>query len=602
MAADGPNCGYCMLEFKNMVDPRRLPCGHIFCLGCLQGDFSAGGVNTKCNQCGELHSGLALNELPTAKEGEENSDTGEGKLPPIACSKNCENKAISFCEDCSVKMCEEHKKAHDNFLTDHKYVPFLEYRKFPEKYDRPMCNTHNKKLSLACETCDVVVCEECDLTSPCNQGGQHKFRSLAKSMKQFASDYSKLIASVSEQHSTFTKKQKETEAIFEELVVNYNLEEKLAAVDSVAEQQIAEIRRRAEVKKKEIREFPVKMDTEVTAYSEGLVKKEQQLDDLEKTLSKNLRELHIVENIRRNKGYRKSISSTQALETGNCGILRKMVVAPMGFSDIGVQFRPLLPSKLVKFFNGSSSNRKAQRVMFTDPGDILLCYNNQVELLDAHCKKTKFSVALSNVVSVWQHHEFIYVATSVSSYLECQRFYIDSPSQKGTQIFRFATDVWYSGQPMVIRKGEIIAIDNSSYHYQLRVYDLSGKHLRNVSVPRQSYEICSLPDGFVLLRDEQNYVRKYDISSSSAVEVWNSTTTASSISTDSVGLCYGTNYRYRDNQSISLYWPASKSGTAEIKELQTEEYNTSIPYIAVNKNVLAVIGQNSFVQLYYIEF
>ncbi|XP_067941024.1 uncharacterized protein [Watersipora subatra] len=343
------------------------------------------------------------------------------------------------------------------------------------------------------------------------------------------------------------------------------------------------------------------MDTEVTAYSEELVKKEQQLDDLEKTLSKNMRERHIVENIRRNKRCRKDISSAQALETGDCGILRKMVVAPMGFSDIGVQFRPLLPSKLVKFFNGSSFNRKAQRVMFTDEGDILLYHNNQVELLDAHCKKTKFSVAMSNVVSVLQHREFIYIATSVSKILECQRFCIDSPSKAGTQIFRFATDAWHSGQPIVIREGEIIAIDNSSYHYQLRVYDLSGKLLRNVSVPQKVNEICSLPDGFVLLSDDHSYIRKYDISSSSAVEVWNSTTTASCISTDSVGLCYGTDHQYYNNQSISLYWPASKSGTAEIKQLQTEEYN-SILYISVNKNVLAVIGQNKFVQLYYIEF
>ncbi|XP_067940516.1 transcription intermediary factor 1-beta-like [Watersipora subatra] len=150
MAAEGQNCGYCMLKLENMLDPRRLPCNHIFCFGCLQGDFTAGGVDTKCNQCGELHSGLALNELRIVEEGEENSDAGDGKFPPVACSKNCENKAISFCEDCSVKMCEENKK-------------------FPEKYDRPMCNSHNKGLSLVCETCDVVVCEEFDLTSPCNQ-------------------------------------------------------------------------------------------------------------------------------------------------------------------------------------------------------------------------------------------------------------------------------------------------------------------------------------------------------------------------------------------------------------------------------------------------
>ena len=59
-------------------------------------------------------------------------------------------------------------KAHDAFMKGHKYVPFAEYRRLPQKYDKPMCVSHNQPLSLTCEVCDVLVCDECDLTSPCN--------------------------------------------------------------------------------------------------------------------------------------------------------------------------------------------------------------------------------------------------------------------------------------------------------------------------------------------------------------------------------------------------------------------------------------------------
>ena len=69
-------------------------------------------------------------------------------------------------------------------------------------------------------------------------GAQHKFRSLAKSEKKFAKDYDELINQISKQHDEFTKKQKDTEVKFSDLVDEYNEEEKLKFVDLVAEQQV----------------------------------------------------------------------------------------------------------------------------------------------------------------------------------------------------------------------------------------------------------------------------------------------------------------------------------------------------------------------------
>ena len=69
-------------------------------------------------------------------------------------------------------------------------------------------------------------------------GVQHKFSSLTKSEKKFAKDYDELINQVSTQHDEFTKKQKDTEVKFSDLVDEYNEEEKLKFVDLVAEQQV----------------------------------------------------------------------------------------------------------------------------------------------------------------------------------------------------------------------------------------------------------------------------------------------------------------------------------------------------------------------------
>jgi len=34
------SCQFCMEKLENMVDPRELPCEHVFCLDCLKGDFA----------------------------------------------------------------------------------------------------------------------------------------------------------------------------------------------------------------------------------------------------------------------------------------------------------------------------------------------------------------------------------------------------------------------------------------------------------------------------------------------------------------------------------------------------------------------------------
>ena len=44
------SCGYCLERLPYMVDPRELPCSHIFCLPCLQADVTEVG-ELKCNIC-----------------------------------------------------------------------------------------------------------------------------------------------------------------------------------------------------------------------------------------------------------------------------------------------------------------------------------------------------------------------------------------------------------------------------------------------------------------------------------------------------------------------------------------------------------------------
>ena len=72
------------------------------------------------------------------------------------------------------------------------------------------------------------------------------------------------------------------------------------------------------------------MDKRVIAYCAQLREKEEELNDLQKSLSRQLREEHITKVVRQNKDNKKRLENARKLETDECDILREMVVAPTG--------------------------------------------------------------------------------------------------------------------------------------------------------------------------------------------------------------------------------------------------------------------------------
>jgi len=73
------------------------------------------------------------------------------------------------------------------------------------------------------------------------------------------------------------------------------------------------------------------MDKSVTSYTDELQMKEDQLGDLERSLSLAMRECHVTDIIKQNKANRKKIQQALAFTTGSCSILREMVLAPTGY-------------------------------------------------------------------------------------------------------------------------------------------------------------------------------------------------------------------------------------------------------------------------------
>ena len=47
---DSVECGYCLVRDVQLVDPRILPCNHVSCYPCLEGEFDTNQV-VRCGKC-----------------------------------------------------------------------------------------------------------------------------------------------------------------------------------------------------------------------------------------------------------------------------------------------------------------------------------------------------------------------------------------------------------------------------------------------------------------------------------------------------------------------------------------------------------------------
>ena len=61
---------------------------------------------------------------------------------------------------------------------------------------------------------------------------------MSKAEKKIKEDYNNYIKEVYEKNDVFCRKQKETQALFADLILCYNEEEKLKAIDQVGNQQV----------------------------------------------------------------------------------------------------------------------------------------------------------------------------------------------------------------------------------------------------------------------------------------------------------------------------------------------------------------------------
>jgi len=213
------NVTECAICAGDLADARVLPCGHTFCLKCIDkwNQSKTAGEKVSCAICRKdfeiLEGGTAalpqncfVEKLLEVKKLSATLSEGE-MFCDVCCDdkgksgKKVTKKATVYCVDCRRSMCEQCCGYHQKFRLPgvHKLVEINNeinidelLRKFPEN----ICDKHAEEtLKIYCFDCKAAVCMMCFVT--CSQES-HKCSDIKKVAEDLGKQMSSNTASLAD--------------------------------------------------------------------------------------------------------------------------------------------------------------------------------------------------------------------------------------------------------------------------------------------------------------------------------------------------------------------------------------------------------------------
>ena len=185
----------CPLCNKHYVDPRVLPCCHVYCLSCLSGLNADADTAMDCETCkatvcdqGTLESLPKPMVIKHLNQMHDRLAKLEGMEVQCEMCLDMEEKAVAFCQECENFICSSclsyHRKMKGKFL-GHKTFSMEELRShdgdatFPTaKPSVTTCSEHSEPFKFYCFDCCNVVCRDCIVI----EHADHHYELVSKSV------------------------------------------------------------------------------------------------------------------------------------------------------------------------------------------------------------------------------------------------------------------------------------------------------------------------------------------------------------------------------------------------------------------------------------
>ncbi|XP_038055949.1 tripartite motif-containing protein 45-like [Patiria miniata] len=271
-------CPICYTEYK---DPRMLDCSHSFCLKCLQELKLTQNKDDKNIVCPLCRKETAMTEagvdmLPGGSKDVNQQEQTEGQGLKVMCQVcDEENEAISRCMDCKHYLCQECQKAHNRMavlmMKDHKIVALTELDVESEEITEdtelkkvPKCFKHpDQDLCLYCNSCEVLICNEC--TNIDHKESIHSHISIDQAVSRCKQEVNESISKTEECIQRFISANPSSG--HSRFRLDRMLVKTYSQISQKAEKEIAKIRDKEKQLKTEARDIAIKRDTEF-AYAE----------------------------------------------------------------------------------------------------------------------------------------------------------------------------------------------------------------------------------------------------------------------------------------------------------------------------------------------
>ncbi|XP_076145239.1 zinc-binding protein A33-like [Alosa pseudoharengus] len=150
-------CSICLFVF---TDPVSTPCGHNFCMGCIN-EYWDSIQNYQCPMCKEKFCDRPYLRINTTfREVVEDFKNKKGLAKPEVPCDICtgsRDKAVKSCLVCLVSYCAAHLEPHQRVPVLKKHTLIDPYQKLEER----ICNKHGQLLELFCKDDNMCICQLC---------------------------------------------------------------------------------------------------------------------------------------------------------------------------------------------------------------------------------------------------------------------------------------------------------------------------------------------------------------------------------------------------------------------------------------------------------